>query len=542
MFGLETLDVILGLAFVYLVLSLGCTAIKEMISQWLNWRAETLRDGIRTMLSSAETRLDNPDVALADATKDFEQAEAAFGSDANYAGYKSAGAAWSTARADLAEKVLAEKRARAALLRAESNLAAAAHASAATQNITTLQGTVDSAKAELATALSATKAALQVVSGAEAQNEKAKRTLDRDKLRTLEAAQSQLDQARGEVLAAQLYAHPIIRGISQPRLKPMSFNPRKKENKYRLPSYIPARAFSAALLDTIAPGAPSSAVTLAQLREKAALLPEQLKRPLLMFIENAGEDVDRLRAQFETWFEDAMARVSGLYKRKSQVVILGIAAFVTMCANADTLRIGRALTNNSSLREAIVAQAQTLANQPNADVQALLDAGRASRGETQVKAAPVNDTIARDTLTGEARLRARLTADSIALFRYRQIRLATDSMQALGLPLGWRGPCVDRTRTPVMSAAPSDTTQAGGRGTGAAQTKERCFRVALAGETWPDRFAGLMLTILAVSLGAPFWFDVLNKIINIRSAGRAPEEKPKSPEVLPPATGAREVR
>ena len=96
MFGLQTLDVILGLAFVYLVLSLGCTAIKELISQWLNWRAETLRDGIRIMLSSAETRLDNPDVALADATKDFEQAEAAFGSDANYAGYKSAGAAWST--------------------------------------------------------------------------------------------------------------------------------------------------------------------------------------------------------------------------------------------------------------------------------------------------------------------------------------------------------------------------------------------------------------------------------------------------------------
>jgi hypothetical protein len=32
------------------------------------------------------------------------------------------------------------------------------------------------------------------------------------------------------------------------------------------------------------------------------------------------------------------------------------------------------------------------------------------------------------------------------------------------------------------------------------------------------------LTALAASLGAPFWFDVLKKIIMIRSAGRVPDE------------------
>jgi hypothetical protein len=534
MFGLQTLDVILGLAFVYLVLSLGCSAIKEMISQWLNWRAETLRDGIRNMLSSAETRSENPEVAVKDATAAVDSAVAAFGNDQAYADYKAASTAWSTARADLAEKVLAEKRARAALLNAEGNVAAAARSSGAVQNITTLQSTAAQCKIDVDTALQATRAALQVVSDAEATREAKKHALDREKLRALEAAQSQLDKARGEVLTAQLYAHPIIRGLSQARLKAMSFNPGKQENRFRLPSYIPARAFSAALLDTIAPGAPSSSVTLAQLREKASQLPEQLKRPLLIFIENAGDDVDRLRAQFENWFEDAMERVSGLYKRKSQAVILGIAILVTMCANADTLRIGRALSNNSSLREAIVAQAQTLANQPNADIQALLDAGR-------VKASTAPDSAQPDTLTGEARLRAALTSDSIALFRYRQIRLATDSMQSLGLPLGWRGPCVDRTRATAVTGAQSDSASAA-RAATPRPAGERCFRIAYAGETWPDRFAGLFLTFLAVSLGAPFWFDVLNKIINIRSAGRAPEEKPKSPEVLPPATGAREVK
>jgi hypothetical protein len=48
---------------------------------------------------------------------------------------------------------------------------------------------------------------------------------------------------------------------------------------------------------------------------------------------------------------------------------------------------------------------------------------------------------------------------------------------------------------------------------------------------------GLLLTIIAVSLGAPFWFDILNKFINIRNTGRAPDEAPKTPEQAKP-TGA----
>jgi len=33
------------------------------------------------------------------------------------------------------------------------------------------------------------------------------------------------------------------------------------------------------------------------------------------------------------------------------------------------------------------------------------------------------------------------------------------------------------------------------------------------------------LTTIAISLGAPFWFDVLKRLISIRGAGTAPKEK-----------------
>jgi hypothetical protein len=41
---------------------------------------------------------------------------------------------------------------------------------------------------------------------------------------------------------------------------------------------------------------------------------------------------------------------------------------------------------------------------------------------------------------------------------------------------------------------------------------------------WAFNFAGWMLTAIAVSLGAPFWFDMLNKLINLRLAGVKPDK------------------
>ena len=40
---------------------------------------------------------------------------------------------------------------------------------------------------------------------------------------------------------------------------------------------------------------------------------------------------------------------------------------------------------------------------------------------------------------------------------------------------------------------------------------------------WVLKIVGLLATIFAVSLGAPFWFDVLNKFISFRSSGALPQ-------------------
>ncbi|AGZ41925.1 hypothetical protein [Actinoplanes friuliensis] len=40
---------------------------------------------------------------------------------------------------------------------------------------------------------------------------------------------------------------------------------------------------------------------------------------------------------------------------------------------------------------------------------------------------------------------------------------------------------------------------------------------------WLLKLLGLVLTAAAAALGAPFWFDLLNRLVNLRSTGKRPD-------------------
>ena len=46
---------------------------------------------------------------------------------------------------------------------------------------------------------------------------------------------------------------------------------------------------------------------------------------------------------------------------------------------------------------------------------------------------------------------------------------------------------------------------------------------------WISKIIGLLMTGLALSLGAPFWFDLLGKFMNVRGTGQKPAPTPRSP-------------
>lgn len=178
-----------------------------------------------------------------------------------------------------------------------------------------------------------------------------------------------------------------------------------------------------------------------------------------------GDDDTRVRAALAAYFDESMERVTGWYRRHVQLVLLAIGAVLAIALNADTLNIVRTLSQDDALRARIVATAIGVQEQGGAT-------------------APV---CSEATPECEQRLNQQVS---------QQLALAG----SLGLPLGWNG-----IGLPACTPAPTESTCSGAR----LFAFEALFVIA--------KVVGLALTALATTLGAPFWFDLLNRLIQTRN-------------------------
>lgn len=243
-------------------------------------------------------------------------------------------------------------------------------------------------------------------------------------------------------------------------------------------AYLPARTFAKVVIDLMSPNK-DGAVLLSDIKGGLQNIPDgDVKKTLQALIKGLDGDSELADAHraIEAWFEDTMDRASGWYKRRTQVWTVIVAAVITLLSNADTIQIGRRLWTDPVLRGAVAEGAKARAQMPRPTV--MVDYPNVDD--------PTNPVV-RDINDKES--------DGNTL---------TDGDRALlGRLVGWQRSDIDNW-------------------------------------TWwpglPQHLVGWVLTILAVSLGAPFWFDVLNKFMNVRSAGKSPDEVAKKPEKkkLPP--------
>ena len=281
-------------------------------------------------------------------------------------------------------------------------------------------------------------------------------------IRSMLAGKASLKSVDG--LIDQLTAHPLIQGkVATPQdgepkgLRGRLARLRRKVMKPRaFPSYLNNKTFSLVFLDTFAqPELDDSRDVLARARGYVEGLDAHspVRRVLISFLDKADGNVDRFRESLESWFDLTMNRVSGWYKRHTQLALIVIAKIVTLLANADTLQIGKALWNDDAVRASVVAQAQRAVEQGNAEPD--VGSGVSESAET------LSDQVA--------------------------------DVSALELPLGWR-------------TDPDDP---------------RWF------DDWQGavgKVLGLLATVLALTLGAPFWFDLLGKVSRIRATGKPERE------------------
>jgi hypothetical protein len=226
-------------------------------------------------------------------------------------------------------------------------------------------------------------------------------------------------------------------------------------------------------------------------------------------VNNSAGDIEKARMFLENWYNATMDRVSGWYRLETQTLIFWLALVTCVILNVNTVVIAQSLYLSPSLRKAVEASSETYYKE---------------------KASAHSDA-------------AQLMPDN-----------GKNPLSALDLPLGWNATttdtmnhlftfCEDPVRHPHSTTPCAVTEKAtkfpqfnltepaswwGDLGQARQNISERLVNLYKGTPTQGDDIVynilplislimGWLMTAFAVTLGAPFWFDILSRLMTVRS-------------------------
>jgi len=231
----------------------------------------------------------------------------------------------------------------------------------------------------------------------------------------LAGVKSMLNDPRFDGMARAVYAHPLVNPHTDG-------SARDEKSLHTKPSYIEPAHFAIALVDTLwkAPG------NFQQLGGAIDAIPDPQLRKAMQGMLGRARDVQQFQDMLAGWFDNAMARMSGTYKRRQLLISLLLSLLLAILFNIDSIHLFRTLWQQPAL-------AAHLQDVPEALDPALLDA-------------------------------------------------------LMVLPIGWR------EFPPALDA------------------------------DFALQVAGWLVTASTTLFGAPFWFDLMQRVVRMRGTGAKPEE------------------
>lgn len=275
----------------------------------------------------------------------------------------------------------------------------------------------------------------------------------------------------GDSATELLYQYPLIKSWKD-------YKQRVNKNSVG-PSYIPNSTFALALISVIIeksgvqPEINSLTIddfilAIDSEEIKQFFDPDQIKLFKILAIKTknqAGDtaNFEALETAISDWFQQSMTRASGVYKRQVKLITLTIGFLVAMGLNADTLNITNRLFQEPILQENLSQSINIiLTNNLNS---------------------PLNNCLNSDAdLTKNCQ-------DLTENFLYSYL------FDFSSLPLGW------------------DQSNLNQQFNSGENIVIQLFKVIM----------GWGLTAIAISMGSSFWFDLLNKLINVRNTGSKPQ-------------------
>jgi hypothetical protein len=220
-------------------------------------------------------------------------------------------------------------------------------------------------------------------------------------------------------------------------------------------------------------------------------LPPELQRTFLIYAHEAQsaalltqnavtgtiDSIELFKGKIETWFNSNMDRVGGYLKTTyTRPLTFLVAAITALALNADSIAIAKYLYNNPDARAKVAANAYAAAHDEKNQQKIEALQKSVSDAKNDKNAATVQEIT--DSLKKE----------------WKEVNTAKAALEENNIPIGWS--------------------------TMEYQGKEGwALTLAIL-----SKFVGLFATFLAVTMGAPFWFDVLNKVSNLRGTGNKPKE------------------
>lgn len=268
--------------------------------------------------------------------------------------------------------------------------------------------------------------------------------------------------------------------INSPTIKAL------KKTESSFPAYVPSASFTTAIIGLIRNGS-TEPVTIQTIRDRLtdeeSLIKGEARIALLNILDSAQNDYDKFIKGVEQFYDNYMDRVSGWFKLKYQKVMFMISLVVTLILNVDTMHIATTLWKDQGKLANIAGKV----SEEVKNMELSSDRKTITYNKPDGTNITLNVVHSFDTTT--------ISPDSAMVLlklEKQHVDAIMTTLVSTGIPMGW-------------------------------ESKEAIYQVFEWRPALAVRIFGWLVTALAVFMGAPTWFDILNKLVNLRGAGKKPK-------------------
>jgi hypothetical protein len=245
---------------------------------------------------------------------------------------------------------------------------------------------------------------------------------------------------------------------------------------------------------------------------------------LRMHLQNSIYTLDKFSNILEVWFNDTMNRVSGWYKRQVQVIMFCIGIFLAFVLNIDTIEIVSRLSNDKDLRDQMVKVAV-------ATVEADSNNEKISKEEKfkidSLKLSKLKERLDKEENDMNQLMGLGWGDYGLTDTNFIKYTMNLDTIDCSVNPYKWRISNGVKAFKKVFPDSIFTFLQSERIKYSVKTYKLIQYNYPYASRIWylcyktgTKKMLGFLITAFAICLGAPFWFDLLSKVVKIRSTGK----------------------